>query len=543
MTAGLGANVLLAGCTGSQEETTTTESSGSDETEAEDTTTEGSDSSDDSGGGQQTFYVALPAEQPTLDPRNMDLTTSLSWKHLFYNALVKMRYVEEDDAFEFVPDLAQDYEWQDGDSGDAVLTFNLRDDVSFHNGDDLTAELVKTETEFWMNPDNNSAQSDILSPITQVSVDNETTVNFHFKDRYAPAPIYFSRYYTLANPYVREERGPGNFAVNPKGAGTGPYELAEYNQGSNIQLQRYDDYHEDDLPHFESAELKILPEQSTRTSQLKSGDVHLDNFVSVQDWQSFEGSQNVVQKRRPSVLYSYTALNHNVEPLGDKRVRKALRRAINTENFISAVYEGQAQTISLPHLPGSWWHWPDLDQQNRYDQQSAQQLLEDAGYGDGFEFEMFVPTQSPYETMGQVLKAMWSEVGITANLESIEYSAMYGRIVEKDYVSHIGEFKNNPDPDYYFYSNGVPGGKWKAMTNTWENQEYTDAVKEARTVTDQEERKALYDTAAEIWADEMPNLLYTVADNLAVHRSELQDYWISNDTLSRESLRQVSWQS
>lgn len=538
MTTGLGANVLLAGCTGSQEET-----SGNDETETDDTTTEGSDSSDDSGGGQQTLYVALPAEQPTLDPRNMDLTTSLSWKHLFYNALVKMRYVEEDDAFEFVPDLAEEYEWQEGDGGDAVLTFNLRDDVSFHNGDDLTAELVKTETEYWKNPDNNSAQADILSPITQVSIDNETTVNFHFEDRYAPSPIYFSRYFTLANPYVREERGSGNFAVNPKGGGTGPYELAEYNQGSSIELERYDGYHEEDLPHFKSAELKILPEQSTRTSQLKSGGVHLDNFVSVQDWKSFEESQNVVQKRRSSVLYAYTALNHEVEPLGDKRVRKALRRAVNTENFISAAYEGQAQSISLPHLPGSWWHWPEIGQQNYYDQESAQQLLEDAGYGDGFEFEMFVPSQSPYETMGQVLKAMWSEIGVTANLESIEYSAMYGRMVEKDFVSHIGEFKNNPDPDYYFYSNGVPGGKWKAFSNGWENQEYIDAVEEARTVTDQEERKALYDTAAEIWADEMPNLLYTVADNLAVHRSGLQDYWISNDTLSRESLRQVSWQS
>jgi peptide/nickel transport system substrate-binding protein len=286
-------------------------------------------------------------------------------------------------------------------------------------------------------------------------------------------------------------------------------------------------------------------------AQLRTGDLDLDNFVSATNWQSLESNDGITNRRDRSTMTIGIIgnLEHENVPdaYADPRVRRALQRAIDRESFADAVFDGEANAVSIPTLPGSWWHYPEHQEKNLYDLEGAKRLMNEAGYSDGFEVQLNVGSDSWHQTMGQVVKSMWSKLDVTVNLNPMESTTMWTRISQGEQPLSISEHLAPPDPDWFLRGYLVPPEDAPDQTtnglNGWEHDEYFSLAREARYTRDQEERKRKYRRLNEIYAEEMPMIWFSNGYNLAVHKTELEDYWLYPGDYSREANRYVAWQS
>lgn len=506
------------------------------------------DDGDDSGGGseleERTMVVGVNGEIQNLDPIDMSLGPEKAWVHLAYNGPLKKEYVEEEDAFDrTTPDLAESSEILTED-GEHIWQITLRDDVYFHNGDKLDAELAKAEAEYWIEREEDSELGYLMGSMDHVTMDNDRTLNIHLEDTRIEMAYGPGEFFLWANPYVREERGREEFSTNPTGGGTGPYEIVEFVEGEKVVLEKFDDYFESGVPDIENLEIRVIPSQSTRNAQMIAGDLHVDPFVSVEAWNTFRDEDEVnAESRSPGYTVPFTGLNHKVEPLGDARVRRALSKAVDREALIEAAYRGRGLVSTLHHQAESWWYEEDLDEQNRHDPEGAQELLEDAGVGDGFSLEMLTSGDEVPQTLAQVVQDFWGRVGVELEITSMDYGAMYGEVLQENYTTHMAQFRTCPLPVCLPETAMDPESAFTTLSNGWENEEFVETFRELQSLIDDRERELeLNRKILEITAEEMPTLFWGTVDNFIAYRQEITNV-IPHDTsfALREPWRYVEW--
>ncbi|MFP9191405.1 ABC transporter substrate-binding protein [Natrialbaceae archaeon A-CW1-1] len=498
-----------------------------------------------------TFVMATDTPTESLDPVVTSLVSTYVWHNLAFDPLVSWG-LNENGEWEITEDLAENYEWiTDGD--EALLQFTLPSDVTFHNGDELTAEHVKEHFDYFMDPDVPAGGNygTVRQWITQVSVDNNTVVNLHF-DEVNVAAMGMLRGVSIVHPGLREEMGAEEFGLNAVGEnspGTGPYRITEWDDGNRITFEKFDDYYQDDLPQFDNAEVRIIPEASARASQLEAGDLHMDMFTSEVNWIEHQDNPDITTGRERAGNFTFLGINHTVEPLGDARVRRAMRAAVDGQAIVDAAFEGIGQPITVPHIPETWAAFPEIDEQLRYDPGLAEDLLEEAGYGDGFDLNLTAATIHPFETIAPILQQFWGDVGISTNIVSTEYSAMWGDVFQGEFEvfiapSNVG-WEMNTTLDLFH----LEGQAYKPVSLGWdsENSEYEEfeqAVLDARRVVDRDVRREHYEAALEIYHRQMPTIMLTSADNIGSWRAELANFDLSpapNQT--DRNIQQINWSS
>jgi peptide/nickel transport system substrate-binding protein len=199
------------------------------------------------------------------------------------------------------------------------------------------------------------------------------------------------------------------------------------------------------------------------------------------------------------------AFNQTSGPLADKRVRQAIRQAIDHDAIIEALASGQTQYGPIPELdPG----YEDLSDVAPYDPEAARELLKEAGYEDDLELTLTIP--SFYSTtIPQILVSDLDEVGITLDVDSVDFTTWLTDVyTNQDYdlsfVLHTEarDFENWANPDYYF---------------TYDNPEVQELYARSLAATDEAEAADLLQEAARIVAeDHAADWLYNGASVIAV---------------------------
>ncbi|HZW02767.1 MAG TPA: ABC transporter substrate-binding protein, partial [Anaerolineaceae bacterium] len=108
----------------------------------------------------------------------------------------------------------------------------------------------------------------------------------------------------------------------------------------------------------------------------------------------------------------------SVPALEDVRVRQALNYAIDREALANVISAGKGRPVSSEFLPGSDAHDPALDNFYPYDVEKAQQLLEEAGYADGFELTILSLPFLGFDTLAQAVASYWEAIGVETAIES-----------------------------------------------------------------------------------------------------------------------------
>ena len=319
------------------------------------------------------------------------------------------------DASSIEPLLASD--WSISDDG-LTYTFILRDDVTFANGDPLTAEDVVFSFNRLKNV---KAQPSFLAdPIAGLEAVDDSTVAITLT---GPRPSFLSELantaFSVTNAEVVRANGGADAAddaaetdaavdyLDQTSAGTGPYVLESWTPQEETVLVRNPNFW-GEAPYFDRVIIVNIPEAATQKVALESGDIDLATDLTPDQVVDLEGNETIGIFRGPSTWTHFLLMNRDPDtggPLADPLVAEAVRYALDYAGYRD-LWEGSTTpgTNMWIGLAGAYGQDKALER----DVERAKSLLAEAGYPDGFETTLSYPDLT------------WSGVNMSTNAQKIQ---------------------------------------------------------------------------------------------------------------------------
>jgi peptide/nickel transport system substrate-binding protein len=327
---------------------------------------------------------------------------------------------------DFRPSLAESW----SSSADAkTWIFSIRAGVQFHKGyGELTAADVAFNFGRLIDPKVVASSKVLYENILSIAAPGPRTVEFRLK---RPDPLFCgSAIFTMSGNIVSkkafEERGE-KFALDP--VGTGPYQVDRVDFTKGVFLSAFKD-------HFAGAaatpklEVQYILDTTARTLAFLSGQVDIIEGARTPGW------LQSIKQRKPDTIIDGTKpgsvntlhLNITRKPLGDLRVRQAIRYAIDNAALAHAYGEmgGQMWGINPPQFPGSVTD-KDLPPELRYayDPDKSKKLLADAGFGGGVTIACFTSQREDYSAIMLMVQEQLRKVGINLDMRIVDHTAMH----------------------------------------------------------------------------------------------------------------------
>ena len=382
--------------------------------------------------------------QVGLEPTSMDVSTvSGAALEMLLIPNVYEGLVDSDGEGGFEPALAS--EWTMSEDG-RVYDFTIRDDVSFHSGEPLTVDDVVWSFERAIADDSTNPDAGLMADVESVVVDGDDGVTITL----AKPDSEFLEALTSNAGIVFEEGSTVDLANQTNG--TGPYTLAQWNQGSTASLARFDGYWGEPARNAEAV-FHFMTDATTAATALQAGEIDILTSSTAETTPLFEGDDGFTITEGDSRSWMTLGINHAAEPLDDVRVRQALRQAIDKDGLIQ-VLGGQAVRIGSMAGPSDPWY-EDLTDIDAYDPENARELLAEAGAEN---LELTMRVSNTYDSrISEYIAAQLGEVGVTVNIEQLEFSTWLEDVFQgKDYelsmVLHVAPAlaKNYSNAEYYW---------------------------------------------------------------------------------------------
>jgi peptide/nickel transport system substrate-binding protein len=410
------------------------------------------------------------------------------------------------------PHLAES--WEVSEDG-LEYTFTLKPDITFTTGNPLNADTVKFSIdrlhEIGLGP------LYMTSAYDSTEVVDDLTVRMTLKFPYAAWPVILSNPAVLGviDPAFVEENGGStpeerNDFISTNTAGSGPWTLAEWEQGSRIVLARNPDYWQGwDGNHLEEVILETVPEESTRLLRLERGDADIatvtaSSLPALEERIAAEGLPIVIQKERDgqpllSLSTMWLNLNNQMLPTSDINVRKALIHAFDYDLWIEQVLNGYGLRMQGMIPRGVLGHVDDYPSYP-YDLELAQQFLDQASDEAKAALEEGLPFRySPGYVIQSEGALLWQQdlatIGINLVLEEIDQATLSSLQTTEPGVPIVEArwFPDYPDADNFINA---------ARTDYWPPEGYgaafagdettADLIARGRSEQDPEARAEIY---------------------------------------------------
>ena len=387
----------LCACGGSKTAEGTSEAAGeSSEAETRNTLSEGTPVP----GGSVVY--GMTQDLASLDPH---VDTDAGTRDVVFNLYEGLVKPTSDGGF--IPAVASDYIISDDAK---TYTFTLRDGITFHDGTPVTIEDVKYSIDRYAEIQGES--SAFSSLVDSVEVQDDKTLVVNLKESYSE----FLPMMTIAIiPQSNEDP-----AGNP--IGTGPFKYVSYTPGQNLELEKYDGYWQEGVPSLDSVEFKFIADVDTAFVELQAGTIDILKYLTSAQAETLGDDYNIVQGSMNLVHAMY--LNSAYEPLSKTEVRQALCYAVDRDAINNFIFGGKSHIIGSHMIPAmSKYYEPEAETVYSYDPEKAKELLADAGYADGFDLEITVPSSySQHVDSAQIIADELSQVGINVTLNQVEWS-------------------------------------------------------------------------------------------------------------------------
>jgi peptide/nickel transport system substrate-binding protein len=355
--------------------------------------------------------VALDADVETLDPAMHRSRTVEAVVRNICDGLVA-----RDGEMNYVPQLAESWELE----GDTRWVFRLRQGVTFHDGSPFTADDVKFTVDRIVGavPDlQPSPRKDLLGPVTGTEVIDTHTIAI-ITD--GPYPILHKKlvFQEICPKTYFERVGPDEFARKP--VGTGPFRLVEWVPGERIVLQRYDGYYggSPEIPPVGPAQLagvifRPLEEAATRLASLEAKEVDIAVGVPADQAERVEGMSGAGLSVAQGTRTHFVGLNCSRKPFSDRRVREALRWAVDPKPIIEQFLLGRAQALPGMLVPLAFGYDGSLPAPKQ-EVAKARALLAEAGYPDGI--EVTLDCEATDKRVAEAIAGVMAAAGVTAEV-------------------------------------------------------------------------------------------------------------------------------
>jgi ABC-type transport system substrate-binding protein len=439
--------------------------------------------------------AGLSERMLTLDPANhYSISTTSVLRHLF-DPLIDVTNDSK-----FVPALAET--WRPVNN--TTWRFTLRKGVTFHDGTPFNADSV-VFTLRRVQSNSKLIKSFVYQDIESVEKDGDYAVTVTSKRPFGSLPAHLTMLGMLPLSAGKNEE-----AFFQKPVGTGPFRFASWTHGDQIAMTANPTYWKPGIPKVEKVTFRFIPELSTRTAALRSGELQVIDRVTPDLVETLKGTRGVKVLDVPAIEAQRWIFQLGKEPVKDQRLRQAISLAIDRGVIIKELLKGYGRPVDSPVPPGLIGHTtlpPKV-----YDPEKARQILKQAGYSnvsvDIVLMKDFYPKQLE---ITQAVAAMLGDVGIKLNIKNLEIASAREQRTAGTYDLFFSGWAHMPhDPDWYFGQWFTKAGSEKLTRYT--NPKVEQLIAEGR-VPDAKVRQAKYeelerivwDEDAEIW------LYYTVA--------------------------------
>jgi peptide/nickel transport system substrate-binding protein len=419
-------------------------------------------------------------------------------------ALIAETLVDAATDFSLKPQLATSWKM----TGDTVWEFTLREDVRFHNGAPLTAEVVVSSLKRAMAINPSLAKLTMIKDVRakdKLTVEVETTTM-------SPALPASLVYPDTAITHPESEMNEQGEVIRP--IGTGPYVLKEWNQAEHkVLLTRFADYW-GNRPKIKQILYRSIPDPSTRSLEIQKGSVDLVAEVPYGDLDLLrkKGLDVTIANTARVYLLNFGKLQNTV--FSDPKVRNALSRAINRQEIVQYILFGMGKPAAGGYEKSMLFANKEL-RPHPFDPEKAKQLLAEAGYSDSnsdgildkdghkLATTLYTYPQRPgLKPMAIAIQQQWQNVGVAVEVRVMDYAAIAETMKPGDIKLSAMASAMIPDPDYFMRKLYSKNGEF----NTWgySNPEVDALLAEGNKIVDPEKRLALYQKIQAIVFEEMP---------------------------------------
>ncbi len=470
---------------------------------------------------KDSITIGMVLEPPGLDPTAG--AASAIAEVTQYNIFEGLTKINED--FSITPLLADKWEF----SPDAkTLTFILKPNVKFHDGEPFSSKDVKFSFERFGAKDSTNKDKAFFASIESIETPDPQTVVLKFKD-----PSYWALFHLgLSTAVILDEKSAANEATAP--VGTGPYKLAAWTKGASITLDKWDDYRDPGKIAIPHATFRFISDPSAASAGMMAGDVDaFPRFANLDALGQFKSDARFQVLIGGTDCKTVVGINNKRKPLDDVRVRRAIAYAIDRSAVIGGAMNGLGTPIGshyTPLEPG----YIDLTSMYPHDPEKAKALLKEAGVTTPLQLSLILPPVPNYARQGgQIVAAQLAEVGIQANIQNVEWAEwIRGVYINKNYdlsiVCHaepldLGIYAN---PNYYFQ---------------YDSQAYRDIYAKVTTAPNAETYNAAVGEAQKKIAEDSVNAFLFQLPNATVADAKLKGLW-TNAPIFVNDLSAISWQ-
>ena len=433
-------------------------------------------------GNARELVIARDMDTNSTDPSRAYGDTCQIFMTAIYETLITL---DPADPNTQIPRLASKWE---ANADNTVFTFTLNPDAKFADGSPVEPKDVKWSWERLANV--KGSASYLMAGFKSIDTPDATTVVVTFgAPNSAFLPIVAASYMGIVNSDLATENGASagaDAATADKGepwflknsAGSGPYILESYTQGSDLILKRNDAYWGASKPVFPRVTFKQVKDSASQLQQLQQGDADIAMQLSIDSLSQLDGNDKVTTKIVDSYNYVYIALSPGAvgaENMKDANVRKAIGMAIDYQGAIDALVAGKGKTQASP-IPNGFLGSKDLPLPT-YDLAKAQELLKAAGKEGGFSLDATYPKVNVYgvdfdlmmQKIQQDLKKVKIDLKLTpvefpqwadkVNKQGIPVTAVYFAPDHSDSSQYVQYFGEIPDSNWAVRGGGGKAGK------------------------------------------------------------------------------------
>lgn len=443
-----------------------------------------------------------------------------------------------------VGELAETFEVSDDG---LTVTFNLREGVKWHDGKPFTsADVQFTIMDVLKNFHPRGPNS--FREVTSIDTPDDLTAVFNLNK---PAPYMMRAFSAYESPIVPKHLLEGKdireaeLANNP--VGTGPFKFVEWKKGQYIRLDKNPDYWKEGLPLLDRIVARIIPDASTRTAAMESGEVHYGAFgaipnidvVRLRESEDIGVTTDGYSMINPMALIE---LNTQKAPFDNQAMREAVSLVIDRQFLIDNIWFGYGKPAAgamssnfeplglFTPTPDTYPETPNVD--------AANTLLDEAGIepdADGTRASVvidLIPYGEDWRRAGEYLKQAMGDIGIDLELRYEDVPTWIKRIYgDYDFTMNVNYFYQLPDPvigvqRHYGTDQIRPGTPFVNSTH-YSNIEVDELLAAGAVEPDAAARTEIYAEVSHILGEELPVVNLFEMEFLTVYNEKLKDHTVS----------------
>jgi len=374
---------------------------------------------------------------------------------IYNNLILFDQHVEQNSLDAIRRDLATRWSWnEDG----TELTFTLRQGIRWHDGMPFTAKDVLCTVDLMLDkakekPRFNSRKS-FYKNLASVSVNGDYEVTFHLSRPQPAFPMLLAWGFGAITPC---HQTPDQMRQHP--IGTGPFKFVEFKPNEYIKVARNPDYWKPDRPYLDGIEFTVIRDPATTVLAFISGKLDLAAGMSPSMMKDITSQvPDAICERTPGNVNRHLIINRDKPPFNNHELRRAMALSLDRQAFIDIVgqREGEIGGVLQPPPGGLWGmpteqvkELPGYDPDVAKNRAQAREIMEKLGYGSNNPLKIKVSASDIrfYRDPAIVLIDQLRQIYIEAELEAIDTTRYYPKIMRQEYTVGLNLQTSGPDPD------------------------------------------------------------------------------------------------